>query len=129
MIDMVALNEVVSGITLTKLCSISPDKDSDESKKINLKVNFNGVSLKSVFTKAMASTVVTWQNGVGRKKFMSWIDGQTVEVDFVAPASQPVIEPEVAIAAKARAMSKEKRKAYLEKLAADLAELDEPEDE
>lgn len=100
------MNEVLTGITLTKACAISPDNDSKKegiTKKVNVKVRFDGSTLQGVFDKALASTVISWQNGVGRKSFDSLVNNQTVEINFVAPASKPTEAPEDAFMREARA--------------------------
>ena len=97
------MNEIITNVTLTKACSIKADKDSTESKLINLKVKFDGATLQSVFDKAIAGTVITWQNGVGRKGFDGFKSNQTVEISFVAPASKAQIDPIDAMIANAKA--------------------------
>ena len=112
------LSEIVTNVTMTKACSIKVDKDAKVSKVINLKVNFNGVSLASVFDKAVAGAVVQWQNGVGRKNFDNYKPNQVVEVQFSAPASRPAIDPEIAMVAKLRSMSSAEQKEYINLLTA-----------
>jgi hypothetical protein len=97
------MSETITNVTLTKACSIKADKDSTESKVINLKVKFDGATLQSVFDKAIAGTVITWQNGVGRKGFDTFKPNQTVEISFVAPASKAQIDPIDAMIASASA--------------------------
>lgn len=79
------LNEIVRGIVLDKECSIKPDSDSTESKTLTIKVRFDGVRLRDVFAKAVSSTVISWQNGPGRKRFDQWTNRQVIMVDFKAP--------------------------------------------
>lgn len=81
------LTQKIDAVKLTKQCSIKADKDSNESKKVNLEVDFSGSQLADVFNKALSATVVTWQNGQGRKNFDNLSNGQTVKVQFRAPAS------------------------------------------
>jgi hypothetical protein len=99
---MINMNEVIAGVTLTKACSIKADADSDEKKTINLKVKFDGALLKGVFDKALAGTVIAWQNGVGRKNFDKYSNGQVVEITFTSPASNQV-DPMESIIASAKA--------------------------
>jgi hypothetical protein len=87
------MNQVISGVKLTKACSIKPDKDSTDSKIVNLEVEFDGNTLMSVFQKALAQTVIQWQNGPGRSKFDHWTPNQTVKVKFKAPAAAPQLSP------------------------------------
>ena len=119
------LTQVVKNVVLTKACSIKEDADSTASKTINLKVKFDGVDLRSVFAKAMSTTIVSWQNGQGRKHYTKWSNNQTVSVDFKAPAIAPQVEPEVAIIAKVGAMTGSEKVEYLNKLKAQLEELEE----
>ena len=112
------MNEIIQGVTLSKACSIKADKDSTEAKVINLKVKFDGASIQSVFEKAMAGTVITWQNGVGRKNFDTYKPNQVVEITFIAPASKAAIDPETAMIAKLQAMTPDEQLAYLKELAA-----------
>jgi hypothetical protein len=89
------MNEVVKGIVLSKACSIKPDKDSTESKTVTLSIKFEGVTLQSVFDKAVSSAVIQWQNGPGRTKFDEWKHGQVVVVEFKAPGRAPQVSPQV----------------------------------
>ena len=100
---MLDMNQVVTGVTLTKACSIKPDGESTEKKVIHLKVKFDGARISDVFAKALSGTVITWQNGVGRKAFDTFVNGQTVDITFTAPATQPQIDPVTAIIASAKA--------------------------
>jgi len=87
------MNEVITNVTLTKACSIRADEDSTEKKLINLKIKFDGAQLGDVFAKAVSSAVIAWQNGVGRKAYDTFKVGQTVEIQFSAPASRPTEDP------------------------------------
>lgn len=100
------MNEIITGVTLTKACSVSPDGESKKegvTKRINVKVKFDGATLQGVFDKALASTVISWQNGVGRKAFDTLSNNQTVEITFTAPASKPTEAPEDAFSREAKA--------------------------
>ena len=94
------LTTKVTNVVLTKACSIKADGDSKESKGINLRVDFSGVTLADVFAKALAGTVIQWQNGQGRKNYTKWTKNQTVAIEFKAPAIAPTIDPETAMVAK-----------------------------
>ncbi len=111
------LNEIITNITLTKVCSIKPDKDSDESKNITLRIKFDGATLQSVFDKAVSGAVIQWQNGVGRKNFDTFKPNQVVDVQFNAPASRTAIDPETAMIAKLKSMTPNEQAAYLKELA------------
>ena len=110
------MNEVISNVTMAKVCSIKADKESTNSKQINLKVKFDGTVLLSVFDKAVSGAVIAWQNGVGRKNFDLYKNGQVVEIQFSAPASKSAIDPEQAMIAKLQAMTAEEQIAYLKEL-------------
>jgi hypothetical protein len=97
------MNEVIVNMKMSKVCSIKADKDSTESKQINLVVKFDGAKLSSVFDKAVSGAVIAWQNGVGRKQFDTFKNGQTIEIQFVAPASKAQIDPMDALLANAKA--------------------------
>jgi len=115
---MINMNEVIANVTLTKVCSIKPDKESDESKQITLKVKFDGAVLSSVFDKAVSGAVIQWQNGVGRKHFDEYKNGQVIEIQFIAPASRTAIDPETAMIAKLQSMTPEEQVKYLKELTA-----------
>ena len=112
------LNEIIANVKMTKVCSISPDKESDEHKQISLVVKFDGARLQSVFDKAVSGAVIAWQNGVGRKNFDTYKNGQTVEIQFIAPASKAAIDPEQAMIAKLMSMTPIEQAAYLKGLTA-----------
>lgn len=99
---MMNLSDVVKGVVLSKVCSVKADKDSTISKNINLEVTFDGVPLQAVFDKALSSTVIQWQNGPGRSKFGEWTNGQTVKINFSAPA-KTTVDPIDALLALAKA--------------------------
>ena len=96
------LKQIVNGVVLTKACSIKADKDSDESKQINARVKFDGVTLGDVFDKAVSGAIINWQNGPGRKKFDMWENGQTVDIEFKSPG-RTTVDPMTAIIASAAA--------------------------
>jgi hypothetical protein len=112
------MNETITDVTLTKVCSIKADKDSTESKNITLKVKFDGATVQSVFDKAVAGAIIRWQNGVGRKSFDTLKANQTVEIQFNAPASRTAVDPETAMVAKLQTMTPEEQVQYLRELAA-----------
>lgn len=87
------MTDVITNVTLSKACSIKADKDSTESKVINLRVKFDGSQLGDVFAKAVSGAVIAWQNGVGRKAYDTFKANQTVEIQFNAPASRPTEDP------------------------------------
>lgn len=96
------LGQIVKDVVLTKVCSIKADKDSDESKQVTLRVKFDGVSLQSVFDKAVGGAVISWQNGPGRRQFDTWKANQTIDIEFKSPG-RTSIDPLDAITAAAKA--------------------------
>ena len=112
------MNEVITGVTLLKVCSIKADKDSTESKNITLRVKFDGATVQSVFDKAVAGAVIAWQNGVGRKGYDGFKANQTVDIQFTAPASRTVIDPETAMVALLAGMTPAQQKAKIEEMIA-----------
>ena len=110
------MNERIISVTLTKACSVKPDKDSMESKVINLRVRFDGATVGDVFAKAVSSAVISWQNGQGRKSFDVLKNNQTVDIQFASPAARPMVDPETAMVEKLRSMSPEQAKVELERL-------------
>ncbi|MBU2395669.1 MAG: hypothetical protein KKH70_20235 [Gammaproteobacteria bacterium] len=115
------LNEIITNVTLTKACSIKADKDSTESKQVNLKVKFDGALLSAVFDKAVAGAVIQWQNGPGRKGYDDWKANQTIEIQFTSPGAKTQIDPEQAMIAKLKDMTPEMQLAYLTDLAKKVA--------
>lgn len=112
------MNEVISGVTLVKVCSIKPDKESENAKQVTLKVKFDGATVQSVFDKAVAGAVIQWQNGQGRKKFDELKNGQVVEIQFSSPAARAQVDPETAMVSMLQAMTPEQQIEYLKNLAA-----------
>ena len=120
------MNQIVNGIVLNKACSIKAFKDSDTSKQINLRVKFDDIALSAVFAKAVSSAVIQWQNGPGRSKYDQWSDKQTVDISFKAPGAMPTVDPEVALIAKAKAITDPVAKqAFIDKIMTQFAEIDE----
>ena len=77
----------VTGVFKTTT-SIKQDKDSTESKLLNLNIHMNNVSLQDVITKALRPVVISWQNGPGRSKFTTWKHNGSVDIDFKSPAKK-----------------------------------------
>ena len=110
------MTDIITGVTLTKACSIKADADSTESKVVNLRIKFDGAQLGDVFAKAVSSTVIAWQNGVGRKGFDTFKANQTVDIQFSAPASRPQIDPETAVVNMLKGMTPTEQVEYLKNL-------------
>ena len=109
------LNQIVNGVVIQTTASIKPHGDTDKSKTIHLLVKFDGVKLVDVFNRAAGgtSTKVTWVNGVGRPKWDSLKNGETITVNYKAPNA---IDPETAIKQKLAGMTKDEKAAYIESL-------------
>jgi hypothetical protein len=69
--------------------SMKADGESDESKRFTLKVRFNNVSVLDIINKALDPTKIQWVNGVGRKHFDTYVNNQTIEIDFKSPGRAP----------------------------------------
>ena len=109
------LKQLLTGVVLTKACSIKADKDSLVTKTIYLEVDYNDATIEDAIWKSMNPTVIQWQNGPGRGKFEEWTDGQTVKVKFKSPG-RTTVDPEVAIRAKMANMTQEEKEAYIAEL-------------
>jgi len=116
------LNQIISDVVLTKTITVSPDEDSKKAgtfKQVVLKVKYDGLTLESIFLKALDKDVVSWQNGSGgRKNYDNLIDKGTVNVDAKAPGKAPQIDPEEAVAARLTAMTPDEQKVYIDNLIA-----------
>lgn len=89
--------QVIKGVVLTKVCSIKPGEDSTESKKITLKMSYDGLTLNDIFIKALKNDVISWANGSGgRKNYDNLKDGQIVKVSAKSPGSLAV-DPQTAV--------------------------------
>lgn len=104
------LNTIISGVTLTKMCSIKPDSDSNESKKVTLNIKYDGLTLGDVLAKAVRSDVISWQNGPGRKQFKQW--GEVVNISAKAPG-QSQIDPKTAMVALLKTMTPREQQEYI----------------
>ena len=114
------MNESITGVTLTKVCNIKPFKGATDSKQVTLAVKYDGLTIGDVFTKALRSDVISWQNGPGRKGYDNLIDKSTVTVSAKAPGAVTV-DPETAMVALLTTMSPEEQANYLRQLAAKAA--------
>lgn len=107
------LATIIKGVKITKTVSVKSDKDATTSKKVNLTISFDGVSLASIIAGAVKSDVIRWQ-GTARKKFDSIAEGANITIKYQAP---PVEDQEAATVAFLAAMTPEKREEWiLEKL-------------
>ena len=78
----------VNGVTCDIAASFKAFAEGTVTKNVTLRVHFDNVDLKDIFTKACSSTRISWQNGPGRSKFDTWKDRQVVNVDFASPAKK-----------------------------------------
>ncbi len=117
---MINMNEVITNVTLSEFRTISPDEDAKKEgtkKTVHLKIKYDGLMLKDVFSKAFKSDVVAWQNGAsGRKNFDNIKDKQIIEVSAKAPGAGPQADPETAMVAKLQSMTPTEQAAYLKEL-------------
>ena len=101
------MNDVIEGISFTELRSVSPDNDSKKAgdhKEVNLRIKYDGLTLKDIFVKAFSSDVVTWANGgSGRKNYDKLVNRQTIDIDARSPGKSPQLDPIDAMIAGAKA--------------------------
>ena len=114
------MNESITGTTLTKVCNIKPFKGATDSKQVTLAVKYDGLTIGDIFTKALRSDVISWQNGPGRKGYDDLIDKSTVNVSAKAPGAVTV-DPETAMVALLMTKTPEEQIVYLRELAAKAA--------
>ena len=114
------MNESITNVTLTKVCNIKPFKGADDSKQVTLAIKYDGLTIGDIFTKALRSDVISWQNGPGRKGYDNLTNKSTVNVSAKAPGAV-TIDPETAMVAKLMSMSAEEQTNYLRQLAAKAA--------
>ena len=96
-INMTNMADVIEGVSFTEKRSVSPDADgksSGDKKTVNVKVVYDGLTLRDVFSKAFKSDVVAWQNGgAGRKNYVNIKNGSTIVVNAKAPGAGPTEDP------------------------------------
>ena len=113
-ISMDVMNEVCNGITLEKVCGVSPDADGKAAgvtKQVNVRCSFEGVTLREVFMAALKPTVIKWQNGPGRRSFDKL--GKQVDVHFSSAGARDPVE---ASKEKFRGMDIQAKKDYMAQL-------------
>ena len=66
-----------------------------------------------MFQKAVAQTVIQWQNGPGRKKFDEWTNGQTVTIEFKSPGRTQV-DPASSMVSLWAKMTADERESFME---------------
>lgn len=93
------MSMVIDGVTLTKVCSVKPDGDSDESKQVTVNMKYDGLTLQDVFTKALASDIIKFQASA-RKRFDTL--GKTENVAAKSPGAQPQVDPKTVLVNEAK---------------------------
>lgn len=92
------MNEIIAGVTLTKIVSISPDEEAKKAgikKTFTLKMKYDGLTLNDVFQKALKDDVISWANGAGgRKAYDKLTDKSTIEVSAKSPGAAAYESPE-----------------------------------
>jgi hypothetical protein len=93
LIMAIITNENIKDFMVTGAWNISgsmkPDGESTDTKKFTLKVKFNNVPVIDIINKALDPTKIQWVNGVGRKRFDTYTNSQTIDIDFKSPARAP----------------------------------------
>jgi len=115
--------------TMDIAASFKPYADSTDQKTVTLRVRFSDVSLQSIVQKSLAPVRIAWQNNVGRKKFDTFKMGQVIEIDFVAPAKQPMVDPEVAMVERLKGLTAEQAEAKLRQMMVDAGYANDEENE
>uniref|UniRef100_A0A6M3XN09 Uncharacterized protein n=1 Tax=viral metagenome TaxID=1070528 RepID=A0A6M3XN09_9ZZZZ len=95
MINKSMFDNEIGNIVLTKVCSVKPDGDSNESKQITVNMDYSGLTLYDVFVKALSSDVIKWQ-AAARKRFDSLDKVENVKAK--SPGMRPQIDPATALA-------------------------------
>lgn len=88
------MNTRVDNVTLTRVIGVSPDEDGKKAgntKKVNVVMTFNGVTLGDVFNDAMKSDIIKLQNTL-RPRFESIVDGETINRTYRAPAQRGITD-------------------------------------
>ena len=104
--------KLTNDLTVSKWCSLSPDKDSDEAKTFKIELLIpSGTTVNDMASAILKTSVITWQNAK-RPKYDKLIDKSTHKLTFKRPVSE--VDPEDAMVAKLQAMdTDEQRLAYL----------------
>ena len=115
------MNEVITNVTLTKVCSVKPFKGATESKQVTLVVKYDGLTISAVFAKALGADVISWANGSGgRSNYKDLVDKSIINISAKSPGAM-VVDPETAMVAKLITMTPDEQKVYLQELAAKAA--------
>lgn len=94
------MNMVIDNVTLSKVCSVKPDEESNESKQVTVNMKYDGLTLRDVFTKALSNDIIKFQASA-RKRFTSI---KSVEnVNAKSPGTQPMVDPKTAMINEAKA--------------------------
>ena len=115
---------IIKGVKITKTVSLKADESTpdDEKKKINLVIDFEGVSIAQIIEAAVRSDVIKWQ-GANRDNFDKLVTGSTVNRKFAAPPVTVVTDEmaEAAMISKLVAFeTDEERETYLAEVLAKL---------
>ena len=106
-INMTNMSDVIEGVTLSEIRSMSPDNDakkSRESKQFTLRVKYDGLTLRDVFAKAFKTDVVSFVNGAGgRKNYDNIVNKQVIDISAKTPGAAPQQDAMETIIASAKA--------------------------
>ena len=112
-------NEKVHKLVVSKWCSLSPDKDSDEQKTFNIELTIDDVTVKDMALGLLKGEVIRWQNA-NRRRYDKLIDRSTHKIVFKRPIAE--VDPEQAMVEKLRSMTDEERATYLAEMMAKVSE-------
>ena len=93
--------------------SMKADGESKVKKNFRLKVKFDNVPVEDVVMKSLEPVKIQWVNGQGRPNFNRYGENELVEINFIAPARAPQVDPEEEVARKMAKMNKEEQEAYI----------------
>jgi len=101
-------------MVVSKWCSLSPDKDSSESKtfKVELLVP-KGTTVNDLAQAVLSTTVIKFQNA-RRPKYDKLVDKSTHKVTFKRPITE--VDPEDAMVALLQAMTPEEQADKIQEL-------------
>lgn len=122
MITKEMLDWTISGIVVDEWRSISADADGKQGKEhktLHVYMDYTGLKLGDMATKAFAQDYITFSNGGGgRKNFTNLTDKGIIRVSAKAPGRTPAIDPEEATVAKLAGMTEAEQLEYFKGLMA-----------
>lgn len=106
-------NTMINQLVVSKQCSLSPDKDSDDSKTFTVELLIDGVTVHDMALGLLKTEVIRWQN-TNRPKFDKLVNRSIHRITFKKPIG--MIDPETAMVEKLKAMTAEEQSDYIASL-------------